>query len=74
MLYSIESIRDGMATLAGDDGSILCIPADTLPAARCGELLQRQPDGSFLVQPRPAARRAARALALFRRLKQSDPS
>ena len=71
MICSIESIHDGMATLVGDDGSILCIPAETLPAgAHSGDLLQQQPDGSFLSQPQTAARRAEKALSLFRKLKR----
>ena len=51
MICSIESICYGIATLVGDEGNILCISADSLPAgAHCGDILQQQPDGSFLLQ------------------------
>ena len=75
MNCSVESVRDGTATLITDDGSILCLPTDRLPAdIYPGDILQQQPDGSFLPQPHTAARRAARALTLFRKLRQSGPN
>lgn len=75
MQYSIESIHGDTATLVGDNGSILHISAAALPAeSRTGTVLQQQPDGSFIPQPQLTARRAARALTLFRKIKRPERS
>lgn len=73
MQYSIESIRDDIATLVGDDGSILHTSVTDLPPKSCtGTVLQQQPDGSFTAQLQVTTRRSAHALALFRKLKRTE--
>ena len=74
MIYSIEALRDGTAILAGDDESRLCVPVETLPEGICcGDILQQQPDGSFLPRPDITAERTQRVRTLFRKFKRSLP-
>lgn len=73
MQYSIDSILENIAALVGDDGTVLHFAADLLPAnAKPGDILQQQPDGSFLPQPQASALRRSRAFALFRKLKRQN--
>lgn len=68
MQYSIDSIRDGIAALTGDDGSLRHLPAEALPCtARAGDMIELLPDGSFQLLPTLTHRRAARAMAFFRK-------
>ncbi len=73
MQYSIDSIRENIAALAGDDGTVLHLAAGHLPAgAKPGDILLQQPDGSFLLQPQTSALRRRHALSLFRKLKRQN--
>ncbi len=71
MRYSVESIHGDLAALCGDDGTLLQLPVMQLPGGTTvGDVLERQPDGSFVSLPQLARRRAARAMALFRKLER----
>ena len=68
MLYSIESIREDIAVLSGDDGSRITLPLRQLPPqAATGDVVEQLPDGSFCPLPQTTRLRAARAMALFRK-------
>lgn len=73
MKYSVEAIHDGIAALSGDDGSLLHLPADRLPAGTAaGDVLEKLPDGSFCTLPQLSRSRADRAMALFRKLARRE--
>lgn len=70
MLYSLESLENGVAQLVADDGSLLTLPAaDLPPGARPGAVLHQTPDGGFGPMPAEDARRRARAAALWETLR-----
>ena len=52
MLYSLEGLEAGVASLSGDDGSLLTIPAEQLPPGLAiGDLVQRAADGTLTPDP-----------------------
>lgn len=71
MLYSVDSIADGVARLVGDDDSLLFLPVAELPAGTaCGDMLEQTQDGRLLPQPQETAARRAAAAALLERLQK----
>ncbi|MBQ8610726.1 MAG: hypothetical protein IJ412_03345 [Oscillospiraceae bacterium] len=73
MKYSVEDICGGIAALSGDDGSLLYLCADQLPADTvAGDILEQQPDSSFRTLPQLSRSRADRAMALFRKLARRE--
>ena len=70
MLYSLDGLEAGVASLSGDDGSLLTIPAEQLPPGLAiGDLVQRAADGTLTPDPEATRRRREHALELFRKLR-----
>lgn len=70
MLYSIESIENGLVTLAGDDERTVIVPVSQMAQApRPGQLVRRGTDGIYRPDEAVAKRRRSRILHLLQELK-----
>ena len=73
MLYSIESVENGLVTLAGDDGQTIVIPVEQLAQTpRPGALVKRDTDGIYRADSAATRRRSSRILQLLQEIRRKS--